>query len=163
MDTLEVIRTKRAVRQFTDQQVPEDVIRQILDAGRRAQSSKNTQPWPFIVIQDKERLKKLSECGTWAGHIAGAAFAVVIAAHTNWDFDIGQAAAYLQLAAWDLGVGSCLAYFQKADEARRVLDVPEGNRVEIAISFGYPVESPLPEGVRAGRKKFDEVVKWEKW
>ncbi len=163
MDTLEVIKTKRAVRQFEDRPVPDEVIHHILDAGRRAQSSKNTQPWTFIVIRDKERLKKLSECGTWTGHIAGAAFAVVIVAHTNWDFDIGQAAAYLQLAAWDLGVGSCLAYFQKADEARQVLGVPEGKRVEISVSFGYPLESSLPEGLRPGRKKFDEVVKWENW
>ena len=53
--------------------LPEDVLRAILDAGRRAQSSKNTQPWDFVVIQDRERLTALSKLGTYAGHLAGAA------------------------------------------------------------------------------------------
>jgi nitroreductase len=162
MNTLDAIRSKRAVRHFTDRPVEEEVIRKILEAGRWAQSSKNTQPWTFIVVRDKERLKNLSECGTWAGHMAGAAFAVAIAANTPWSFDIGQASANMQLAAWDLGIGSCLVYFQKPDEARSLLGVPDEYALEIGISFGYPDKSPRPIGLRPGRKKFTEVVKWEK-
>jgi nitroreductase len=68
MNVSEAIRLKRAVRNFQDKPLTEDVIRAILNAGRRAQSSKNTQPWHFIAIQDKAILKALSECGTWAGY-----------------------------------------------------------------------------------------------
>src|SRR5947208_13344356 len=108
----EVIRTMRAVRQFTEQPLPEDVIRAILTAGRRAQSSKNSQPWHFIVVRDRARLKQLSECGTYAGHLAGAAMGVAMitpdapkdassaeqAEHRAWTmFDVGQAVAYMQL------------------------------------------------------------------
>src|SRR5215211_4023957 len=118
MDTLDAIRTKRSIRKFLDEPVPDEIIHKILDAGRYAQSSKNEQPWTFILVQDKQRLKAVSECGTYAGHIAGADFAVLLADHNNWSFDIGQAAAYLQLAAWDLGVSSCLAYFGELDKLK---------------------------------------------
>jgi nitroreductase len=162
MNTLEAIRSKRSVRQFTGRPVPEERIHDILDAGRHAQSSKNDQPWTFILVQNKERLKALSECGTYAGHIAGAAFAVVLVDHNNWSFDIGQAAAYLQLAAWDLGISSCLAYFQYTDKVRDLLGIPEEAAIEIGISFGYSAEN-LRKAGRSGRKPLDEVVRKEHW
>ena len=151
MNTLDAIRTKRSVRQFKDEPVPEETIRKILDAGRHAQSSKNEQPWTFLLVQDRERLQALSECGRYAGHIAGAAFAVVLVDHSHWSFDIGQAAAYLQLAAWDLGVSSCLAYFGFTDRLKELLGIPAEAEAEIGISFGYAAEGPRP-GRRAGRK-----------
>jgi len=66
MNVLEAIRTKRAVRDFADRLVPEETIRQIVDAGRHAQSSKNEQAWHFIVIRDRETLRQLSTCGKYA-------------------------------------------------------------------------------------------------
>ena len=71
MDVAEAIRTKRAVRQFKDQPVPEEAVKAILNAGRRSQSSKNTQRWHFVAVNDKETLTKLSECGAYARHLAG--------------------------------------------------------------------------------------------
>jgi nitroreductase len=160
MNTLEAIRTKRSVRQFNDDPVPEELIRKILNAGRHAQSSKNEQPWTFILIQDKERLKAVGECGKYAGHIAGAAFAVVLVDHSNWSFDIGQAAAYLQLAAWELGVSSCIAYFGLQDELKELLGIPAAASADIGLSFGYSAEEP--RGMKkAGRKPLDEIVRKE--
>jgi nitroreductase len=97
------------VRKFRDEPLPEEVIHAILNAGRRAQSSKNAQTWQFIAIRDKTILKALSECGTWAGHLAGAALGVALLTPDPSEkfqtmFDAGQAAAYMQLAAWELGV-----------------------------------------------------------
>ncbi len=69
---------KRAIRKFQDKPLPDDVVHAILNAGRRSQSSKNEQTWQFIAIRDKSILKALSECGTWAGHLAGAALGVAI-------------------------------------------------------------------------------------
>jgi nitroreductase len=162
MNTLDAIRTKRAIRHFTDEPVPEEIIRKILDAGRHAQSSKNEQPWAFILVEDRDRLKALSECGGYAGHIAGAAFAVVLVDHSHWSFDIGQAAAYLQLAGWDLGISSCLAYFGFPDKLKELLGVPAEAEVEIGISFGYSGEEPHPAR-RLGRKPLEEVLKREHW
>ena len=78
MNVSEAIRTKRAVRKFREEALPEDVARAILNAGRRSQSSKNEQGWQFIAIRNKSVLEALSECGTWAGHLAGAALGVAI-------------------------------------------------------------------------------------
>jgi len=162
METLTAIRTKRSIRRFTDVPVPEETIRQILNAGRHAQSSKNEQPWTFILIQDKERLKAVSTCGNYAGHIAGAAFAILLVDHSNWSFDIGQAAAYLQLAACDLGVNSCIAYFGFQDQLKELLGIPAEASVEIGISFGYSAEEPRQRN-KAGRKSLDEIVRKEYW
>jgi nitroreductase len=160
VNTLEAIRTKRSVRQFTAEPVPEELIHKILDAGRHAQSSKNEQPWTFILVQDRERLQAVSQCGNYAGHIGGAAFAVVLVDHHNWSFDIGQAAAYLQLAAWDLGVSSCIAYFGLQDELKALLGIPAEASAEIGISFGYAAEESR-RMKRSGRKPLDEILRKE--
>ena len=114
MDVLEAIASKRAVRHFTDQPITDADLRAILNAGRRAQSSKNTQPWTFIAIRDRQTLQRLSECGAYAGHLAGAAVGVALLSAGPTGFDLGQAAAYLQLAAWELGIGSCIAIHLRA-------------------------------------------------
>jgi nitroreductase len=163
MNILEAIRTKRAVRTYTDQPVPEQHIRQILDAGRRAQSSMNRQPWTFLVVRDRERLTKLSESATYAGPLAGAAFGVALVSSDEWSFDMGQAAAYLQLAAWDIGVGSCLVWLGESENARDLLGVPAGRFLEMAIAFGYAAETAAVKPKPGGRKPFDEVVRWEHW
>src|SRR3990172_11408155 len=170
MNVSEAIRMKRAVRKFRDEPLPGEVIQAILNAGRRAQSSKNTQPWHFIAIQDKTILKALSECGTWAGHLAGAALGVAILTPDPSEkfqimFDAGQAAAYMQLAAWELGVGSVPASIYEPEKAREVLGFPSEWHLRIALSFGYPLEeeklaAPPKKG---GRRSLEEIVHWEKW
>jgi nitroreductase len=166
----EAIRLKRAVRNFSDQPLLEETILAILNAGRRAQSSKNSQPWHFIAITDKAALKGLSECGQWAGHLAGAALGVALLHPDPGErfqmlFDIGQAAAYMQLAAWELGVGSCLATIYDTEKARQVLGFPDDLFLRFAISFGYPFEimelnAPPKKG---GRRAINEIVHWEHW
>lgn len=170
MNVTEAIRTKRAIRKFQDKPLPEDVIHDILNAGRRSQSSKNEQAWQFIAIRDKSMLKALSECGTWAGHLAGAALAVAILTPDPTDkfqtmFDAGQAAAFMQLAAWELGVGSVPASIYEHEKARDILGFPPEWHLRIALSFGYPLDekklSAAPK--MGGRKSVDEIVHWEKW
>lgn len=170
MEVSEAIRKKRAIRTFKDQAIPQDIAETILYAGRRAQSSKNSQPWHFIAVRDKNQLKSLSECGHYAGHLAGAAMGVAIltpdpAQRFSIMFDAGQAAAYMQLAAWDHGIGSCLATIYEPDAAREILGFPDDLHIRIAISFGYPMDAERidqpPE--KGGRRPFEEVVHWETW
>jgi nitroreductase len=170
MNVSDAIRLKRAVRKFTPELLPEETILAILNAGRRAQSSKNTQPWHFIAITDKAILQQLSQCGEWAGHLAGAAFAVAIltpdpATKFQIMFDAGQAAAYMQLAAWELGVGSCLASIYQPEKARQILGFPAEWHLRIAISFGYPAEADrlTASPRKGGRRAFGELVHREKW
>lgn len=170
MNVADAIRLKRAVRQFRPEPLPPETMRAILNAGRRSQSSKNTQPWHFIAITDKDILKQLSECGEWAGHLAGAAMGVALLSEKPEDkfqrlFDLGQCAAYMQLAAWELGVGSCLASIYEPEKARQILGFPEHLHLRIAISFGYPLDSDKLESapVKGGRRRLDEIVHWERW
>ena len=170
MKVSEAIQTKRAVRKFKDIALPEDVIRKILNAGRRSQSSKNEQGWNFIAVQDKEILKALSQCGQWAGHLAGAAMAVAIltpdpTAKFQTMFDAGQASAFMQLAAWELGVGSVPASIYEPEKAREILSFPPEWHLRICLSFGYPLDekklSAPPK--KGGRKSLEEMVHWDKW
>lgn len=170
MDVAEAIRLKRAVRQFKAEPLPNEVILAILNAGRRAQSSKNTQPWHFIAITDRAILQALAQCGEWAGHLAGAALGVALispdpTARFQTMFDLGQAAAYMQLAAWELGVGSCLASIYQPEQARQILGFPSDLHLRIAISFGYPLdESVLRKSPqRGGRRRLAEIVHWNRW
>lgn len=170
MNVLEAIRIKRAVRQFKPEPLPEDTISAILNAGRRAQSSKNTQPWRFIVVTERARLEKLSKTGAYAGHLAGAAAGVFIltpdpASRFSVMFDAGQAAAYMQLAAWDLGVGSCLATIYEPEQVRKILCFPAEWHARIALSFGYPADpqvltQPPRQG---GRERLNDLVHWNTW
>ncbi|MDD2920965.1 MAG: nitroreductase family protein [Anaerolineales bacterium] len=170
MNVLDAIKMKRAVRKFQDKPLPNDVALAILNAGRRSQSSKNNQAWRFIAIRDKSILKDLSQCGEWAGHIAGAALCVAILTPDPTEkfqtlFDAGQTAAFMQLAAWELGVGSCPASIYEAEKARAILGFPDEWHLRVALSFGYAAEeetlSAAPK--KGGRMSLDEVTHWEKW
>ncbi len=170
MNVAEAIRTKRAIRKFEDRPLPEAAVRDILTAGRRAQSSKNSQPWHFVAVRERATLTALSKMGTYAGHMAGAALGVVFVTvdpAIRWAimFDSGQSASYMQLAAWEMGIGSCLATIYEPDQARALLGVPADLHINVAISFGYPAEAEL--AARApkpgGRRSLDDVVHWEKW
>ncbi len=170
MNVIDAVQLKRAVRQFTDQPIPESSVLAILNAGRRSQSSKNTQPWNFIAITDKTILYSLSECGAYAGHLAGAALGVAIVHPDPGEkfqlmFDIGQTAAYMQLEAWELGIGSCIASIYQPDKARDLLGFPENMDLRIALSFGYPQDADLltrpPQ--KGGRRPLPEVVHRNKW
>jgi nitroreductase len=168
MNVSEAIRTKRATRKFTAQPVSAESMRSILDAGRRAQSSKNTQPWHFIVVRERELLKNLAAVGPYAGHLAGAAFGIAVASSDpagRWSigFDLGQAAAYMQLAAWELGIGSCIGSMYDPEKARALLGVPDDLTVQVALSFGYPAAPQSAQARLGGRRPLAEVVHWDKW
>jgi nitroreductase len=170
MNISDAIRQKRAVRQFKDQPLPQEAVLAILNAGRRAQSSKNSQPWRFVAVTDKATLKALSECGQWAGHLAGAALGVTLLTENPEEkfqrlFDLGQAAAYMQLAAWELGIGSCMATLYQGEQARQILNVPPAWHLRFAISFGYPLDpAALTRPPRqGGREALAEMIHWETW
>jgi len=158
------------VRQFKDTPLPEEAVLAIINAGRRSQSSKNTQPWQFIAVRDRHTLNALSQMGNYAGHLAGAGLGVVIltpdpAQRFSIMFDAGQAAAYMQLAAWELGIGSCLATIYEPEKARHLLGFPEDLHVRIAISFGYPLDPDVLNAPprKTGRKLMEETLHWEHW
>ncbi|MBZ0291282.1 MAG: nitroreductase family protein [Anaerolineae bacterium] len=170
MDVWEAIRTKRAIRHFTNDPLPDEVVERILDAGRRSQSSKNSQPWQFVAVRDRDTLQKLSRMGDYLSHVAGAALCVVILVpaeneRSAWHmFDAGQSASYMQLAAQAMGVGSCLGTIYQPEATRDLLGFPADWQARLLISFGYPDPNHERQGQgKAGRQNFDEVVHWDRW
>ncbi|MCL4560351.1 MAG: nitroreductase family protein [Chloroflexi bacterium] len=170
MNVSEAIRTKRAVRKFRDEPIPTEAVQAILNAGRRAQSAKNLQPWRFIAIQDKATLKALSEMGTYAGHLADAALGVAIltpdpASRYSVMFDAGQAAAFMQLAAWELGIASCPATIYEPEKARELLGFPDELHLRVAFSFGYPLDKTELERPpqKGDRLALEDIVHWDRW
>jgi nitroreductase len=170
VEVTEAIRLKRAVRSFAPEALPEQGVRAILNAGRRAQSAKNRQAWHFIVIRDRETLGELAKLGTYAAHLSGAAAAIGILTPNpdeRWSimFDAGQAAAYMQLAAWELGIGSCPATIYQPEVARQLLGFPADLHLRVMLSFGFPADpgeltaSPHP----GGRKALSQLVSFERW
>ena len=170
MNVSDAIRTKRAIRKFQARPLSQDDVASILNAGRRAQSSKNEQTWHFIAVQDKSILAELSTCGEWAGHLDGAALGVAIltpdpAAKFQTMFDAGQAAAYMQLAAWERGIGSCPASIYDMEKARRVLGFPPELHLRMMLSFGYPADEAKLTAVprKGGRRLLEDVVHADRW
>lgn len=163
----------RVIRNFTDRPLEPDHLDRILNAGRRAGSSKNLQRWTFIVIRDRGRLEELASVGPSAGHLAGAALAIALVTPEpqapgmplSVVFDIGRAAQNMVLAAWELGIGSVPATVYEHDLARRILGYPDDQRCEYLLSFGYPADqAELTAPPRAGgRRELDEMVREERW
>jgi nitroreductase len=168
--TWEAIRSRRNVRSYSDVPIAGDHLDEILEAGRRAPSSQNWQPWDFVVVTDRSALVSLSGVQGHGGaeHVASAAAAVcVVAAEGGPDkrlyFDLGQAVMSMMLAAAGLKIGSCHAGVADQDLARTVLGLPDDRFCAFVISFGYPADRELTLIRHPTRRPFDEVVHRDKW
>ncbi len=171
MQTWDAITARRNVREFEQRPIGDDELDQILEAGRRAPSSRNWQPWDYVVVTDRERLAELSTVWRGGGHIAGSAATVAIVLAVTDDpsvrgrqqYDIGQATMQMMLAAADLGIGSGHSAVGDHDLAREILGLPADRDVDYLVDFGYPADRPLTPIRKPDRRPFDEVVHRERW
>lgn len=173
METLDAIDRQRVSRTFAPEPIPPDALATILDAGRRAGSSKNLQRWAFVVVRDRDALRRLSTVGPWCGHLAGAAVAIALVTpdpradgqplSVMWD--LGRAAQNMTLAAWALGIGSCPATVYQHEACREVLGHPADQHCEYILSFGYPADATdLTRPPRAGgRRDLATMVHEGRW
>lgn len=169
MQTWEAITARRNVRAFADRAIPPADLDRILEAGRRSPSSQNWQPWDFVVITERPQLRELSQVFQGAYHVAQAAAAIAIVGpvadnpYHRAQFDLGQAAMSMELAAADLGIGSSHAGVADMELARRVLGLPGDRDWVILLSLGYPADRPLVPVRNPKRRRFDEVVHRGRW
>ena len=173
MAETKLIRSLRAVRRFADREIPDEVMRDILDAGRWTGSSKNTQPWDLVVVKNRETLSALAKLGQFAGHLAGAklAIALVMRGDDAWSgMDEGRLMQNLMLAAWAHGVGSCIGSIcpQGQQRARELLGIPDNRYLRTMLSIGYPADAealrlPPNAGIPRGRRPLEELVSWERF
>jgi nitroreductase len=171
METWDAIRSRRNVRQFADRPVRSEDLDRILEAGRRAPSAGNGQPWDFIVVTDRAKLAELAKVWRGAFHVANSAATIGLAAPLPTDehqsallqYDLGQATMALMIAAADLGIGTAHAVVQDQDLARRLLGLPGDRFLAYVISIGYPADRPLRPLKRPVRRPFEEVVHRGRW
>ena len=171
METWDAIRARRNVRVFDDRPLADADLDRILEAGRRAPSSRNWQPWDFILVTDRSRLPELAKVWRAAGHVAGAAAAIACLGpvlddemQQGWlDYDHGQATMSMAIAAADLGIGSSHAAVADQELARQLLGFPEDRYAVSLLSLGYPADRPLVPLKNPNRRPFDEVVHRGHW
>jgi len=163
LDTLTCIRTRREIRDYLDKPISAEHLQQILEAGRLAPSSKNSQPWHFIVITDKDALRKISDLTPTGKHIAKApiAIAVLMDGAKMPEIDGTRAIQNMVLAGWAMGIGSCWVTNFYEDGVKELLAVPQRMKLITVMPFGYPVE--LKTSRRKIRKPMSEILHHEKY
>jgi nitroreductase len=171
VETWDAIRSRRNVRSYGGRAIAAGDLDRILEAGRRAPSAGNQQAWDFVVCTDPGQLAQLATVGPAARHVAGSAATIALVAPKSDDarmrdliqFDLGQAAMSVMLAAADLGIGSGHAGVGDQELARRVLGFPEDRFCALLITLGVPADRPLKPIVRPDRRPFEDVVHRGRW
>ena len=165
MDTFLAIASKRDQREYADREIPDDVVRRILDAGRIAGSAVNRQPWRFVVLADPDLKARVAETVYASATVLGSKLAVALVVAGSPGFDAGRAAQNMMLAAWNEGVTSCPNGMPDNQKTGDVLGLGEDEHVLNVLAFGYPARprdpgarSPEEWIARAKRKSFEEVV-----
>jgi len=163
---LELLRARRSVRRFQDKSIPKDELEKMIDAVRFAPTARNVQPWEFIVVTDKGKLKELAKLGENAYFLAQAAACIaVFCADTRYYLEDGCAATCnILLAATALGIGSCWIAGDKKPYCPQVitlLDAPSGMKLISLIALGYPQDKEAFKD--AAKRQLKELIHWERF
>lgn len=162
MEVFEAINRRTSVRSFDDKPVEEELVRRLIDAGRRAPSGRNVQPIEFVVITEPDRRRHLATITEYGKFLAQAPVCiVVVSADTKYYLEDGCAAAEnILLAAAGLGLGSCWVAGDKkpyAEEIVRWLQAPDGFKLVAMLAIGYAVSSTVPRE----KKAVDKILHWQ--
>ncbi|MDO8740089.1 MAG: nitroreductase [Candidatus Woesearchaeota archaeon] len=164
-EVIKAIKERRAVRRYKNKEIPENIINEIIEAGRYAPSAMNRQPWKFIAITNKALIKDLSNVLTKKilptspltrermktmedplFYSAPVLIFLLATEHSGWSYaDCGICSQNMMLAAYSLGIASCFIGMAKHIEGEKILkklNIPEGYKVINAVVFGYADEKP---------------------
>jgi nitroreductase len=171
-DVIDQIRTVRQARQFYPEPVPEDVVDQLLEIARWSGSSRNSQPWHFVVVTDKATMKTLSEARAPINWVADAPLGIALVMNgdsTEMEgYDEGRVTERLLIAAKLLGYGGGTAWF--LDDAEKklaydILGIPTDKSFRSLVAIGRPVTTKdhRPNANIPGRKPKSEIVSRERF
>lgn len=169
MELIPAIAERSSILKFSSKAVEEEKLKRILEAGRRAPSAKNRQPWRFIVIQEESLKKKMEDASFGQEHV-GQASTIVAACTTNIDYtmpngqlsypiDISMAVAFMMIQAQAEGIGSCVITTFNETDVKEHLSIPFSMRVVMLLLLGYAAEKPFP----TTRKEFNRIVAFNHW
>lgn len=162
MNVLEAIQTRRSIRKYKDEPIPDLDLKKILEAARIAPSAGNKQPWRFVVVKGEDKRRKLGEIAHGQKWISDAGVIVAALAmdpkdpsvYERWvERDVMTAVEHMVLAAWELGYGTCWIGAFSEDEVKELLGVPDEMTVVNLLPIGVPDMEPRDRG----RKDFEEI------
>jgi nitroreductase len=168
VETLDAIKGRRSVRSYTDKEIPREQLEKIMEAAIWSPSGGNEQPWEFIVVENKDDIKKIK---TFSPGIFGNPAAIIIVCRdlkrayevcselgrdTLSMMDISMASQNIMLAAYDVGIGSCAVRSFGISAIKRLYDLPDHIEPELLLILGYPEKIPEPPK----RREISEVIHW---
>lgn len=163
MDVHQAIKTRRSVRNYKAEPVPEEKLKKVLEVARLAPSAHNEQEWKFVVVRDAERREQLSEAAG-QGFISEAPVIIVAVALEpeevmssgvpNYAIDLAIAVDHMTLAAVEEGLGTCWVGAFSQEKVKKVLGIPERYKVVVLLPLGFPADKPGPKS----RKNLEEIV-----
>jgi len=165
MKCIEQILSRRSIRKFKNKPVSEEVLNNILEAGRRAPSATNKQPWHFVIARD-QKAKDACSFGGFNRFTSDASF-VVVGLYKQSEvmieklslMDVTIALQNMVVAAWVQGVGSCWMGAFDERKLKDTLNLPADSRIVGAVAFGIPDENPS----QPAKKPLKEIVHFDKW
>ena len=168
----ELIRTVRQARQYKPDPVSPEILDTLLEIARWTGSSRNTQPWHFIAITDRDVLRQISQIRTpinWMSDgAAGIAIVLDGASMAGEAYDEGRVTERILVAARVLGLGGGVAWYgdeSQQAEGKRILGIPAERTARSVVVLGYPTttKDPRPNRAVPGRKPTSEVVSRNRW
>ena len=172
MSALTPIRRVSQIRQFTDEEVPDRAIDQLLELARWTGSSRNSQPWHFIVVRDRDTLRQIAALRAPINWVASAPIGIAIVLNggdvVSEAYDEGRLTERLLTGATMLGYGGGVAWFgepERQAEAKRMLGIPASRALRQMVLVGRPKSrsDPRPSGPPRGRKPLSELVSRERF
>ncbi len=164
MEALEAIRLRSSIRQYDERPVDRSLMEKVVEAGRVAPTARGEYPWEFIVVTEKEALKRMADITDHGKFIADCSFCVAtFCRDTKYYLEDGCAATEnMLIAATALGIGSCwVAGDKKAyvPEMAKLLRAPAGHKLVSMVAFGYPKREISPHA----KRPLKEVLHWERY
>jgi nitroreductase len=159
VDAYECVATKLDLREFGPKSVSTEFKLKILDSARLTGSGVNSQHWRFILVQEREDLKRLADDTTTGGWAEGATFAVIIVTNPKHRFhmiDAGRALQSMEIAGWNYGIVSCPITGIREDALRRDFKIPKEMDPAAIVAFGYP--SRAVSGKRKRRRSLADIA-----
>lgn len=171
MDFLSLAKERYSCRSFQDKEVEKEKIEKILEAGRVAPTAVNLQPQRILVLQDKDKLSKLSEA-TKFGWNAPVILVVCYDKNISWKrkydgkdegiVDASIVTTHMMLEAQDLGLGTTWIGAFDPEKVREVYSIPDNLEIVALLSIGYPSENALPSPMHSKRNEINDMVYWNK-
>jgi len=166
MSVLDTIRDRRSIRDFLDEEVTDEQIEQILEAGRWAPSGLNNQPWRFAVIKNEEVKEQVAECTRYSSTIKAANVLIAVFLDSDVMYDrtkdvqsIGACIQNMLLAIHELGLGACWMgeILNQRQDVEKLLEIPDNLELMVVLAIGYPV----PEARTSSRKDLNDLIQTE--